>query len=300
MLIETSNNDAPPTSELGTTEELLTNSITGTGHVSRNIRLSLLAAEMVEPYLTFTNVGWSNGCYAESISLSTGKVVLQWTVGGTMRVDSTQLWYAKWEDLPDEMKDCNYKQPDIQVVETLMQKGVMQSVTTGTGIFSKTGGTGFSGSIDLTSFSQSDRLVVFATARVDQAWGTQENVADIRPNLPPQSHIVNARTNENWLHESAGKIIQGRLDWVSLPLVINLEATPMPTTMPSSVAPTCREKSDACSDSAECCPSLVCNQKRNKCRRCKKKKKKCKVDQDCCSGNCKENARKPTRKSKCA
>lgn len=37
--------------------------------------------------------------------------------------------------------------------------------------------------------------VVAARARVDSDWATQHNPG---PKMPPQSHIVNARTNPNW------------------------------------------------------------------------------------------------------
>jgi hypothetical protein len=62
-------------------------------------------------------------------------------------------------------------------------------------------------------------LVVLASAQVDKDWAdAPENVAPL--NHPPQSHIVNVRTNSEWFHESAGKKIRGRLDWYSQPVKI--------------------------------------------------------------------------------
>ena len=63
-----------------------------------------------------------------------------------------------------------------------------------------------------------DKIMVVASARVDSSWATQPD--NIAPKKPPQSHVVNARTNPDWHHESNGKHIHGRLDWFSIPLTI--------------------------------------------------------------------------------
>jgi hypothetical protein len=63
-----------------------------------------------------------------------------------------------------------------------------------------------------------DQLVVIASARVDQSWTKLRS--NVKPLMDPQSHIVNARTNPDWYHESAGKKIIGRLDWFSIPLTV--------------------------------------------------------------------------------
>jgi len=68
---------------------------------------------------------------------------------------------------------------------------------------------------------------VYAMAIVDQDWAYQPNInstvtAMTSVVLPKQtssmSHVVNARTNPQWSHKSAGKIIQGRKRWFSIPL----------------------------------------------------------------------------------
>lgn len=105
----------------------------------------------------------------------------------------------------------------------------MTSASTGTTKFGSENanfeGTVFSATIDVSKFAVGDKIAVIATARVDQNWGkSTDYITDrnIGPKLGPQSHVVNARTNPNWYHSTAdgSKVIQGRLDWVSVPLTI--------------------------------------------------------------------------------
>jgi hypothetical protein len=56
MLVESSDIKEPPTEMLGTSEDLMHYGETGNGYISRNLRLSLLAAELVQPYLLFQGV----------------------------------------------------------------------------------------------------------------------------------------------------------------------------------------------------------------------------------------------------
>jgi hypothetical protein len=56
-----------------------------------------------------------------------------------------------------------------------------------------------------------DELVMLSCAQVDRSW--QKQPATAKPKLRPQAHMVNARTNPDWHHESEGKVIQGQLDW---------------------------------------------------------------------------------------
>ena len=56
-----------------------------------------------------------------------------------------------------------------------------------------------------------DKLVMLSSARVDQDW------AQGRPDVPPQSRVTNARTHPDWKNESAGKLVTGHLDWFSDP-----------------------------------------------------------------------------------
>lgn len=243
MLVETSD-DKEPKQHLGNSMEVLNKDTDGNGHISRNIRLALLSADMVEPYVGILGVNnlvltddivptmqrEATSCVdtkAVMVARNAEKVDVEWTVGGALSIDSTELWYAKWDDLSGEI-EC-WTQPDN--TDGLVSVGGTMS---GTGFFSNQGsrprpeesatgikmtnGPLFHASILLKKFKKGDKILVIASARVDKAWKDQPD--DVLPKVPPQSHIVNARTDPSYLHESNGKRIQGRLDWFSMPLTI--------------------------------------------------------------------------------
>lgn len=243
MLVESSNNKIPPKSMLGTSQQVLKHNSKGNGYVSRNIRLSLLAAELVEPYVVIREANelklsddiiplgdpmdgrdrsFCQKNKAVSVPANSRKVVIQWTVGGAITIDSTQVWYAKWDDIPEDKLDCGLTHPHMLDVEKLMKNATAISEMKGTGQFDPHNGPSapFAASIDITGFSENDKIVVVASAKVDSDWAKKPK--DVVPDLPPQSHIVNARTNNSWHHESEGKVIQGRLHWFSTPLTIVL------------------------------------------------------------------------------
>ncbi|CAB9498921.1 Zinc carboxypeptidase [Seminavis robusta] len=248
MLVETSNRKIPPASTLGTSKDVFNNKTAGNGHVSRNIRLSLMASDVVQPYVAMVGVNEltltddvvpmvqdeGRSCQDTKAVMVPGNnnVTYRWTVGGAFDIDSTELWYAKWDDVPADVLDCVQNTPSRENLEQHFTKATLLGPSSGTGFFSHQGpvpapqgkkkealGPVFSGTMDVSSFHTHDKLVVLATARVDQNWQTMP--ADYAPKLPPQSHIVNARTNPDWHHQLPdGKVIQGRLDWFSIPLTV--------------------------------------------------------------------------------
>jgi hypothetical protein len=249
LLIETSNDKTPSSSSLGTSLDVLSETSSGNGHVSRNIRLSLLSADLVEPYVSFlgvnnvslvTNILPLTGRYcprmnAMNVPTEMRQVLVEWTVGGALEIDETTLYYGKWKDVISQI-DCMTQPSDS--LETFLQSATMISPLNGTGFFSQSGasplptnligekrmGPVFSANVDLSSFQVGDEVIILAKARVDQSWVQQPS--DVGPPIPPQSHIVNARTNSSWFHENNGNVVQGRLDWYSvipLTLVISNE-----------------------------------------------------------------------------
>ena len=234
MLVETSNRKRPK-SHLGTSENVLdVAGGTGNGHVSRNIRLALLAAELVEPYLTITKVhglplrddivplSTDEDCQTtRAFQAPPSTVVVEWSVGGALTIDDTQLWYAEWKDIPASLLDCESQPPSVSQLEALMHVATSLSATNGTTVFAGADEAPvFSAQLDLSTFALHDRIAVIAVAKVDQDWKQQPN--DVAPKIPPQSHIVNARTNPDWYHETEGSIIRGRLQWFSLPLTLQI------------------------------------------------------------------------------
>lgn len=72
--------------------------------------------------------------------------------------------------------------------------------------------------------SHGKELFVRAVTTVDQDWATQ-GLGDEAPSprIPPQSHVVNARTNPQWSEEWNGHRVQGSLDWYSPVITINID-----------------------------------------------------------------------------
>lgn len=247
MLIETSHQKIPPTNMLGNSKDVLSKDTAGNGHVSRNIRLALLAADMVEPYVSIHAVNglalsddvvplMERNCKTATkkvlIPKNVNEVSVEWTVGGALDVDETKLWVAS--ELPAGSIDC-LNQPSLSVVEASFQPVSPNDASSGTGYFSARGpqpdpsvsnadaepalGPVFSAVVDVSALKTGGKLTVIASARVDKGWTTRPT-DNVGPDVAPQAHIVNARTNPDWHFESAGKQVTGRLDWFSIPVDI--------------------------------------------------------------------------------
>ena len=251
MLVETSDQKIPSQSDLGTTRDILHRDTTGNGHVSRNIRLALLAADLVEPYVSVVGVNdlaisddvvpiadrsdRSNCRMLKNVMVprNAKEVTVEWTVGGGMTIDETSLWYGLWQDVDEAAVNC-MSQPTNDP-STLLRQAGKQTAVNGTGYFSHSGphpdssssntgtrpalGPLFRATLDISEFGPRDQLVVVARARLDSSWMQQPR--NPGPNVPPQAHVVNARNDPQWRHESAGKTIQGRRDWyTTIPLTL--------------------------------------------------------------------------------
>jgi hypothetical protein len=249
MLVETSA-DKIPTSNLGSSFEVLSSTTSGNGHVSRNVRVALVSADLVEPYLLFVGVNdlalptdilplterLCRRMHAVNVPQSLAEVTIEWTVGGALEIDETSLYYGNWNEVAGV--GCLSQPPSD--LSTSLTPGLLQTQSSGTGYFSKFGtspssisatgesplGPVFKATVDLSQFTIGDEVVVLVKARVDQSWVQQPD--GIAPQVPPQAHFVNARTNPNWHHQSNGKVIQGRQDWYStvpLTLIISNSTT---------------------------------------------------------------------------
>mmetsp|Transcript_17744 Transcript_17744/g.43779 ORF Transcript_17744/g.43779 Transcript_17744/m.43779 type:complete len:627 (+) Transcript_17744:105-1985(+) len=245
MLVETSLDKNPPS--LGSSEDLLNQDeySDGNGHVSRNIRLSLLAADLVEPYVSIVQVNddiilphdvipLSSNCDgAKIVAVNASETLwntldVAFSVGGALSIDNVELWFASKEDIVSTTanSDC-LEQPTFSELQSFTQASIL-GTTSGTGRFSSNGaspasetggitdGPVFWGTIEIPNGVS--ELIVVASARVDQDWKNAPDNAG--PDVQPQSHMANVRTNPNWRHESEGKVVQGRLDWVSQPLTV--------------------------------------------------------------------------------
>lgn len=241
LMISSSRDRTPSIDLLGTTQELLTYGTVGTGYISRAIRLALLSADLVEPYIAMRAVNemvftddlvpmaprvgrYCPANKAASVPANSRKVSFQWEVGGAMAIAETRVWYAEWRDLPRDFDFCKH-QPTIDMVSQYMTVGTPIGATSGTGKYSpERHATLFAASIDISDtfgYQPGDRLAVLVSARVDQSWATRAD-NDTFPDVLPQSHLAHARTDPSWYHRDAGKLVEGRNHWFSLPLTIVL------------------------------------------------------------------------------
>lgn len=124
MLVETSDPKAPGRAELGyRTNPLDSTDGPENGHVARNLRLALVAMDVVEPYVSIRGVGgmefddddvipqvnmrrYGGSSYSENSKMvwvpsgdDGGPIKVSWTVGGAFDVDDTELVVGLWDSL---------------------------------------------------------------------------------------------------------------------------------------------------------------------------------------------------------
>jgi len=254
MLVETSDVKSPVRDDLGTSHDPFNTNSQGNGHISRNIRLALLALDLVQPYVSIVGAnglalrddvvpltyrGDRSCAYTKKIMIPPGlnDTLIEWTVGGAMSVDFTTVLFARWGDVPDIVDGASQYDPEHLGLafryapamggttrwhqdgpQPPPSEAISSSISTMGG--DSTLGPIFRTMIDTSDFQIGETIAVIAVANVDKSWAMQPD--DINPDLPPQSHIVNARTNPQWRHTQAstGKVIQGRNDWYSIPLTL--------------------------------------------------------------------------------
>lgn len=237
ILVETSSKKLP-TSGLGTSKDVLVQGTSGNGHVSRNIRLSVSAIDTVEPYLSIVGVNSNtvlgdfrplkarscNSLPTVKVAASTKKVTVYWTVGGAISIDQTQAWIAPANNASTAVLLNCVAQPSTTMVSKVFVGGTKLS---GAGFLASGGpipsnsstiGPGFASTITLPTSSGSGGYVVMVSARVDSSWASQPST--VAPDIPPQSHMANVRTNPSWKHVNGNNVVRGRLVWYSMPIRI--------------------------------------------------------------------------------
>uniref|UniRef100_K3WZB5 Peptidase M14 domain-containing protein n=1 Tax=Globisporangium ultimum (strain ATCC 200006 / CBS 805.95 / DAOM BR144) TaxID=431595 RepID=K3WZB5_GLOUD len=199
ILIETSTAKQPTAASLGTNATLSAAlladylpSSTTLGHVARNLRISLMYIDLVQPY-----VAWKIAPTTATAGTATS---LQWEVAGGITVGKTQLQISRSADMSS---------PTL----TTAQAGVTRwyhpdmatSTSTNKGLFTQS-----------YTFPSAGTYYVQAVATLDQDWTTQGTGATIPvPNVKPQTHVVNARTNTAWSYSNNGRTVTGKTEWAS-------------------------------------------------------------------------------------
>ncbi|KAL7450557.1 hypothetical protein ACHAWC_002466 [Mediolabrus comicus] len=161
---------------------------------------------------------------------------ISWTVGGAMNIDSTEIVFGLWDDLPSQlMESSNGFYPSMEtrnVLDTKKFQVVQASNIEGGGSSGRSrwhangaypaepeGGDTYEQTyyfdpvfetyIDIGNISPGTAIAVFARAKVDKDWATVAN--NVGPSgMGATSHIVNARTNPSYFASNAGKEIHGR------------------------------------------------------------------------------------------
>lgn len=209
ILVETSNSKQPYESELGTNEGLLDENLDkylspshSVGHVARNVRLSLLYIDLVQPY-----INWLDPL---PLTLDLNQVVeLNWEVMGAFTVDETMLSSSISSDFTG------------QVRQTTPQDGPTRWRHEEHGKIKLQSNRGkFKASL---SFGRAGKYYVRAAAKVDQNWLEQGVGKDLpAPNVVPQTHIVNARTRDDWEYENNGHRVKGQVYYYSSTITLTV------------------------------------------------------------------------------
>eukprot|EP00804_Cyclotella_cryptica_P001296 CCRYP_017910-RA/>CCRYP_017910-RA protein AED:0.11 eAED:0.17 QI:0/0/0/1/0/0.33/3/0/709 len=228
MLVETSVHKHPSKQTLGNRSQPL-DSYSGrdNGHIARNIRLALLAVEVVEPYVIIRgiegleledddivpsmNSRFSNGAQYDNTRIIWVPVgtsnedkfkSIMWTVGGAFDIDYTEILYGLWDALPTNLVNSS--------------DGFYPSNETLKAINSKAFTISLPSHVDAWMYPPGTKLAVFARAKVDSSWRYPPT------DNTPVSHIVNARTNPAYYATNSGKIIRGREYnwWYSVPVTL--------------------------------------------------------------------------------
>ena len=253
FLVETSDNKQPELDTLGSDKDLFAEVAgDGNGHISRNIRLATMMIDTVEPYIAILGAGGLilpddivpmqkdrlNDClttHAISIPSNIKSIDIFWTIGGSFNVDETRVAYGKWDDdfrnmdcstQPNTISDLFTPTTRITEAQTGKTRWNESGIEPNTSFYPELIGTSlpfgpiFQETIDLSYFKDGDKIAVVPYASVDQHW--KEQPKSFTPNVKPQSHSVNVRTDPSWRHESSGKVVQGRLHWRSVRKRINV------------------------------------------------------------------------------
>ncbi|TDH65548.1 hypothetical protein CCR75_005692 [Bremia lactucae] len=234
------------------TEDLITEVV---GHVPRNVRLALMMIELVQPMVRWidgakklrneevvdvfpaislfasnANQVMKMGCSASAwmrnqvatcnvsrcsiLDTRHSKVQLAWEVLGALTVDRTLV----------QISSSKTFEEDAILMETTAQAGITRRFYSFTPNASQTTPDTnrtslFVECINLNNVTL-DRVYVRAVATVDQTWKDQGT--EIAPQVPPQSHLVNARTNPDWDFEWNGHRVKGVLEWSSSVITIKI------------------------------------------------------------------------------
>ena len=151
-----------------------------------------------------------------------------------------KLLYGKWDDIPEEID--GYTQPSLATLYKLYnaidgengyepdtirlapggKHGKTKWYNKNQFLHQLNLGPTYTSSIETSFYKEGDEIAIFAMAELDGDFVDKPKDEVVKPNIPPQSHLVNARTNINYKKTLNEKIIQGRRTWFSIPITIKI------------------------------------------------------------------------------
>lgn len=247
FLVEISNSKNPPSIQYGSETNLLNapyeyDNHVNNGYVTKHVRTALMAIDTVEPYVEIKSVKkksftselkplrklGNRWCRKfKKINHKRGRPAkVTWTVGGSFTVNETFLIYGLWSDFPPQFNCINQVSHEDITAILNDTSGKFYRTTTQSGVtkwadpMSGTNPTFKAWPRVPSEALRKDKFAVFAVAVVDQDWVNQPNNA-WPTNTDVQSHVVNIRTNPNYLKtKGTEREVEGRLYWISIPVTI--------------------------------------------------------------------------------
>jgi hypothetical protein len=161
-----------------------------------------------------------------------------WEVGGALKADAAEVMWGLWPAGPQ--RDEARGDLGEGWTEKARAEGRLLGSATAAGGGTRWGDMGADGSgfvdwdsqrfdeegstaeIRIGELPRDVDLFVIVRARVDSALAEQSGRQ--QPDLPPQSHWVNARTNGDWDMSNNGRRVRGRLWWYSRPVLLRVSA----------------------------------------------------------------------------
>lgn len=218
---------SPRESTLGSDADVLRPGGIGDGHVPRNIRLALTAIDFLRPYLEVIE---PKGVGSRPIDVVVGRVVrVLWRAWGATRVNSAHVvWRRSMADPWTRVGGS------AEAFAAMAEKRAVWAATPA----DKGAGEQEICVLPLTE----GPFMIAVRARLDEHWGKPGGRRVSPSDLPPQSHISRARTDDSWQMANGGQRVRGHSEWLSAPIKLQVVAGAYevpPSTVPFRAALSC-------------------------------------------------------------
>jgi len=225
------------------------------GHTARNIRLCLMMTDMVMPYIVWQDAaGKAHAGNQEVADIAGGDTyTVAWDVGGALKVDETHVLFIRISQ-DDSAKDCSGFSVDsiTQATRddnhfetapgenTIWSDEYLQKTSTNPSACSKDWSPYKPRYTVSKTFTDTDAgmWVAVAGAMVDQDWGKKTSLT-FPAGMPPKSHVVRSRTEDDYTATVNGHTLKGRKWWYAqkprcVKVVRGAPPTPAPTPAPAA------------------------------------------------------------------